>query len=221
MRSKMADCMREPQQQFWDYIFLLNLFECSEEPLDNLKIQKVTFISEDIARREQNLKAAHFPFFRYNQGPYSKILANDVRKLEDFGFIHPETRCPTERGRYILDYVNEFVQRSKTAQESLRILSSVCKEYRDVRSSKLVDLVYKMKVSVSQFHGKVMTVKDIPLYTDIIDPDSEELADIPVFTNEALEDLKVEFSLGPEDLNPDNPANIALARAALDAAISR
>ncbi len=213
--------MRERSEQFWDYVFLLNLFQCSEEPLDNLKIQKLTFISEDKAREEDKLKAAHYPFFRFNLGPYSKVLANDVRTLEDLGFVHPETRCPTERGRYILDYVQEFIKQSKEAQHSLKILSNVCKKYRDVKSSKLVNIVYKMEVPVVQFNGKVMTVRDIPLHTDIIDPALENLSDIPVFTQEALDDLQVEFSLSAEDLDPDKPENVLFARAALIDALAR
>jgi uncharacterized protein YwgA len=207
-------------EQIWNYVFLLHLFECSKEPLDNLKIQKVTFVSENEARGEK-LKAAYFPFFRYNLGPYSKILANDVRRLEDFGFVNPESRLPTERGRYILEYVQEFIKESKQAQYSINILRSVCKTYKDVKSSKLVDIVYKMKVPVVQYCGEVRAVKDIPLYVDILDPENEYLSDLPPIPQQILEDLEAEFSTSSEDLNPDKPENVEKARAILAAALAR
>ena len=122
--------MRFLTQQYWDHIFLLNLCRSAGEPLDNLKIQKITFISEDAARQKQKLRAAHFHFFKYTYGPFSKELANDVRKLEDLGFLHPETREPTDRAKYILDYVQEFVKKCKPAQQSLHILSETCRKYR-------------------------------------------------------------------------------------------
>lgn len=215
----VSDTNRTPAEEIWDQIFLLNLFGCSPEPLDNLKIQKVVFVSEDEGRRK-GLATAHFPFFRYNLGPYSKVIANDVRRLEDFGFIDKETLQPTDRGRYVLQYVASLVDHSKSAKESLGILQSVCKRYRDTKSSRLVNIVYDMKVPVLGFDGKVMRVKEIPANTDIIDPRREGLADVVVFSEESLNDLQTEFDLSPEDLDPNNPANVKLARAAIDAALA-
>jgi hypothetical protein len=89
--------MMRNEGQIWDQIFLLNLFSCSDERLDNLKIQKIVFLTE-IEGRNRNFAAANFPFFRYHFGPYSKVAANTVRKLEVFGFVDPEFHRPGERG---------------------------------------------------------------------------------------------------------------------------
>src|SRR5581483_492115 len=170
---------------------------------------------------KKKLKGAHFPFFRYTYGPFSREVANDVRKLEDLGFLHPETREATERAKYLLDYTEEFVKSSKPAQSSLRIVSQTCRKYRGVKSTKLVDIVYKMKVPVAQFQGRIMSVREIPLRADIIRPDIDILPDLSVFPPQAIEDLATEFTLSAEDLNPVNPDNLVLARAALDAALAR
>src|SRR5271154_2293413 len=106
--------MRTFANEAWDQVFLLALFSGANEPLDNLKIQKVVFLTEEEARK-QKLIAAHFPFFRNKFGPYSPLLANTVRKLEDCCFIYPETRQPTKRGQYILDYVADDIEESKSA----------------------------------------------------------------------------------------------------------
>ncbi len=211
--------IRSEPQELWDQLFLLSMFECSEEPLDNLKIQKIVFISEDEARHEK-LAAAHFPFFRYNLGPYSKVMANDVRRLEDLGFIDPETRQPTKRGKFILSYAGGFARQSKEASQSLDILGSVCKKYHDVKSSQLVDTVYGMKVSVVGLDGAVMRVRDIPLCTDILDPNREQLRDFKAFPDDIVEDLRQEFSLTAEDINPDSNATIMLARSMLQKALA-
>jgi hypothetical protein len=210
---------RSDSQELWDQFFLLSLFQCSDEPLDNLKIQKIIFISEDKARREK-LAAAHFPFFRYNLGPYSKVVANDVRRLEDLGFIEPETKKPTKRGQFVLAYLDEFAQASKEASQALSILGGVCKSYRDFRSSQLVDAVYGMEVSVIGLNGEIMRVRDIPLCTDILDPNREHLKDFSALPDDVVEDLKTEFSLTSDALDPANPSNIDLARAILTKALS-
>jgi uncharacterized protein YwgA len=211
--------MRNEEQEIWDQVFLLNLFGCSGEPLDNLKIQKIVFISEDEARK-QKLAAAHFPFFRFNLGPYSKVVANDVRKLEDFGFIDPETRRPTERGEYVLAYIAECVSVSERAKTALGILDGVCTEYRYTKSSDLVDIVYNRSVSVVGLNGEVMKVRDIPLCTDILFPVEERLGEPIHLSAELVSDLRTEFSLTASDLDPDNPVNVKLAREALLKALS-
>lgn len=211
--------MRNEEQEIWDQIFLLSLFSCSDEPLDSLKIQKIVFLSEDEARK-QGYAAAHFPFFRFKLGPYSKVIANDVRKLEDFGFIDPETKCPTERGAYILDIVMDVVKQSELATSALKILHRICTEYREVKSSRLVDIVYARTVSVSGLGGIEMKVRDIPMCTDILFPVDEGLAEPLKIPDDVLDDLRMEFSLTPEDLDPNNPINIKLAREAMSRALS-
>lgn len=210
--------MRTAIEEAWDRIFLLALFAESKEPLDNLKIQKVVFISEDQARKEQIL-AAHFPFYRNKLGPYSPVLANDVRKLEDYGFVDPETRQPTDRGRYLLDYIADDLQQSKSARHSLEILAITQSKYQDTGSFHLKDLVYEMPVSVTGLKGSVMPVKEIPIRTAIIHPALEQVRESPSLPSDLLDDVCVEFSLTRDDLDPDSPANIELARETLARAL--
>jgi len=207
------------EKQVWDQIFLLNLFSCSEEPLDNLKIQKIVFLSE-IEGRNREFAAANYPFFRYHFGPYSKVAANAVRKLEVFGFVDPEFHRPTERGQYVLDYVCEFVRHSAKAVEALEILQTTCEKYRNTKSSDLVNIVYGLRVSVVGMGGKIMTVREIPECVDIIVPAEEKLETFVPFPQDLLGDLVTEFSLRPDDLNPNKPENIAFAKAAIERALA-
>ncbi len=209
----------QSERQIWDLVFLLNLFRCSEEPLDNLKIQKIVFVSE-IEGRNQNFAAANYPFFRYRFGPFSKVAANTVRKLEVFGFVDPEFHQPTKRGQYVLEYVSEFVKHSSKAVEALNILHTTCEKYRDTKSSTLVDIVYGMKVSVVGMGGKVMPVREIPECVDIIVPAEEKLETFIPFPQEIMRDLITEFSLRPDDLNPNKPENVEFTKAAIERALA-
>ncbi len=211
--------MRTATEEAWDQIFLLSLFADSNEPLDNLKIQKVVFVSEDEARKD-GLLAAHFPFYRNKFGPYSPILANDVRRLEDCHFIHAETRQPTERGRYLLQYVADDLNESKAARRSLQIMAETQKRYQNVGSLALKDLVYEMAVSVTAMRGEVMRVKDVPMRTAILHPALEKIKESASLPDDLLDDISTELSLTVEDLDPDNPANIKLAHEALQAALA-
>src|ERR1700722_14942341 len=192
--------MRSVAEEAWDQIFLLALFAGSKEPLDNLKIQKVVFVSEDEARKQKFL-AAHFPFYRNKFGPYSPLLANDVRKLEDCGFIYPEIRQPTKRGQYLLDYVADDIQQSKSASHSLDLLIAVRNEYQGMGSFALKDIVYDMQVAVAGLKGTVMAVKDIPMRATIIHPALEGFGEIPSLPNDLLDDICIELSLLAEDLD--------------------
>jgi len=211
--------MRSMVEETWDHIFLLALFAQSKEPLDNLQIQKVVFLSENEAR-EKKVLAAYFPFYRNKFGPYSPLLANDVRKLEDSGFIYQETRQPTKRGRYLLDYVADDIRESKGARTSWELLAATQNKYENTGSFALKDMVYEMRVSVTGLNGSIMAVKEIPMRTTIIHPALERSSESPSLPNDLLDDICVEFSLTREDLDPDSLANIAIAREALTQALS-
>jgi len=207
------------EKTLWDQVFLLNLFTCSHEPLDNLKIQKITFLSE-IEGRNSNLATANYPFFKFTFGPYSKTLANTVRKLEVFKFIDPEFRKLTKRGEYVLEFVNEFVKSSPKAEESLKILQAMCDQYRDIKSSSLVDVVYGIKVSVVGMSGNIMSVSEIPMCVDIIVPEEEKLETVIPFPEDILNDLATEFSLRPDDVDANKPENVAFAKDAMERALA-
>jgi uncharacterized protein len=204
---------------FWNHVFLLNLFSCSDEPLDNLKIQKLTFITEEKARN-QKFAAAYFPFFRYDFGPFSKDLAEDVDYLQAYGFIDYEFRRPTKRGKYILEYVADYISQSRQAVDALRLLESVCQQYKDMKSSRLVDFVYQMKVSVVGLCGEVKTVGEIPKCVDILVPEQERLTISIPFPDDLLEDLTTEFSLMPEELDPRSEANLKRAHEVIAKALA-
>src|SRR5208282_4992798 len=104
--------MRSDQQKYWDIVSVLRLFDRASKiaPIDgNLKIQKLAFIYE-LRGQEKNFKAAHYRFFRYTLGPYSKTLANDVLELKRFGFITSTSNQLTARGKFVLEYLSPYLE---------------------------------------------------------------------------------------------------------------
>jgi hypothetical protein len=211
--------MRSAASEAWDQVFLLSLFADTKEPLDNLKVQKIVFLAEDEARR-RSLLAAHFPFYRNKFGPYSPALANDVRQLEDCGFIYPETRQPTKRGYYVLEYAADDIKESAAAHESIGLLQALKNKYENTGSFVLKDLVYEIQVPVTGLRGEMMKVKDIPMRTTIIHPIMEKTKVEASLPDDLLEDIAIELSFRTGDLDPDSPSNVLLAREVLHSALA-
>ncbi len=211
--------MRTASSEAWDHVFLLSLFADTKEPLDNLKVQKIVFLTENEARCN-NLLAAHFPFYRNKFGPYSPVLANDVRKLEDCGFIYNEVRQLTKRGQYVLDYVADEISDSASAKESIGRLREMQKKYEDTGSFSLKDIVYEINVPVTGLGGEFLKVKDIPMRTTIIHPSAEKVKIEATLPDDILDDISAELSLRTEELDPDSPSNVKIARDALEYALA-
>jgi hypothetical protein len=144
---------------------------------------------------------AFFKFFRYDLGPYSKELANEITGLEMRDFVNSESRCLTWRGEYLLEYIEPEIRRFKAAQHAIETIKAVCDECRSIRtSSRLVDETYQMKVPVAQFDDRIMRVRDIPMYTDIIVPDPSLCP--ALLSNEMISNLEEEWKISPSSLDP-------------------
>lgn len=198
--------MREAFQKYWDLAAVLCLFDRANTiaPIDgNFKIQKLGFISE-LRGQEVALRAAHYKFFRYNHGPYSKDLANDVGFLKERGFIDNLNRL-TNRGRYLVDYIKPEIAGNERSAASIGIINEVCDEFARFPGIELKHRVYEMSVPVIDYNNCRLKVKDIGFFTDILDPvrmaDLKESANFP---DDTLDDLKREFCIPPETLDPAN-----------------
>jgi len=198
--------MRTRTQQIWDYIATLKLFETVDRisSIDgNLKVQKLSFITELEGIRAQ-FAAMHFKFFRYNQGPYSKELANDVQYLIGREVITAGKRL-TKKGHFILDYIAPEVSHSQKASEAFSIIENVANQYGKKSGPRLVDLVYKMIVPVYDLGGEEMRVEDVGLFTDIFVPMAQTLTEVDVLNADMIADIEQELALPLEALNPSNP----------------
>jgi uncharacterized protein YwgA len=195
-------------QRGWNHIAALILLREGRpkhfQTIDNLRIQKLGFRSEIKGQQDGQLPA-YFKFFRYDLGPYSKELANEITALEIRDFVNPATRCLTWRGEYLLEYIQPEIKRFEAAQKAVETIQMICEEARSIRlSRKLVDETYEMQVPVAQFSNRIMLVKDIPMHTDIIIPDPSYIP--PVLSNEMVANLEEEWKIDPAVLDESSEA---------------
>lgn len=215
--------MREAVQQYWDFFAILNLFDQTNKVSNidgNLKIQKLSFIFE-LKGQEKGFKSAHYRFFRYNNGPYSRFLANDVLELKEKGFITRNSNQITRRGEFLSEFIKLNAPIKGANQKALEISDEVVKEYGKYSGPQLTNIVYKMVVPVVDLENKLMKVRDIAACTDILDPIRNQNAEDVVLPDDLVSDLKEEFQIPPDRLNPNNPEVRAQAVRALEEAIHR
>ena len=196
--------MRDAGQRFWDIFSVLSLFEAVNRisQIDgNLKVQKLVFLAE-LNGQAVGLRNGHYRFFSYQYGPYSTHLAQDVGTLETLGFIAKTSRQLRQRGRFLLEYLDDYIKRSGEAIQALEIINQVVGEYGKLRGPKITDVVYRMQVPVHDLGGELERVRKIPLGLNILDPVNTKLVDVRPFDEEILKDLEEEFSIPAEDLQP-------------------
>jgi uncharacterized protein YwgA len=199
---------RNRVQRSWNHIAALILLREGRpknfQTIDNLRIQKLGFRSEVRGQQEGQLPA-YFKFFRYDLGPYSKELANEIAALETRDFVNPATRGLTWRGEYLLEYIQPEIKRFEVAQKAVETIQMVCEEDRSIKlSSELVDETYRMQVPVAQFGDRIMLVKDIPMNTDIITPDPSYAP--AILSNEMVDNLEEEWKIDPAALDESSEA---------------
>jgi len=199
--------MHTRPQDAWNKVALLKILEGAhkenrDSPADNFCIQKLGFVSE-VNGRKIGSNAAFFKFYRYNYGPYSSTLANDVRKLEKLRLIDSESRELTDRGRFLLEYLQPEIEASPVARNAILAIDQTIKEWGAYRSWHIVNRVYDLNVPVDGRHGQEMRVRDIPMNTDILDP---ELRKGPELLSIQMADfVEQELAISAEDLDPTSP----------------
>jgi uncharacterized protein YwgA len=216
--------MRSKQQKYWDRLVLLRLFQAvsKRSRVDgNLKAQKLVFLVELKAHRD-GIKGAHYKFFRYQLGPFSADLANDVRRLEDLGLVTKSTRALTDRGRFLHDYVFGALQNAgqdSDTKTTLGIVEQVASDYGQKSGKALMNLVYGLTVPVFDLGGRPKKVRDIPPFLDILNPVfTPELGEVQPLTDELMADIDSELAIDPARLEPAHPAFQQTVRRALEKA---
>ena len=163
--------MRTKGQKYWDQFVLLDLFG-AVSAVDivggNLKAQKLTFLLELYALRKSSV-VGHYRFFRYQMGPYSPDLANDIRELETEELLSRSGRHLTPRGVFLHDYVAEMLSGNADLQMVTTLTSEVATSFGKKSGAALMNMVYGMRVPVFDL-GREMKVLHIPSFLDILDP---------------------------------------------------
>ena len=180
----------------------------------NLKAQKLTFLVE-LAGQKNGIRSAHYKFFRYQLGPYSRHLANDLSDLEAAGLLVKTTRSLTARGRFLHDYIRGAIRDDGLdADASLGVISGVATRYGRRSGAWLATHVYGLTVPVIDL-GTEQRVRDVDFFIDILDPlHTAGLADVQL-PADLVQDINDEIRMPTDRLKPEHPTYRQSVRRAL------
>jgi uncharacterized protein YwgA len=198
---------------------MLLLDEVSKKsPVDGrLKTQNLMFLFE-LKGQECGLRMAHYRFLRYTHGPFSPALAEDVKKLHELEFLSGAGNVLTKRGRFIADYVSDWVSSSSSGRKTHELVVEIAKKYGKLSGTALRDLVLAMNIPVAEHSERIEKIADVPILVDLLDPERKSgLTDVRLPSGLSRE-LSEEFALDPHVLNPSNASYVQSVRKALRAA---
>jgi uncharacterized protein YwgA len=187
--------MRHEQEKRLDAVLLLYILKGSGPSSNRTKAQKTTFLVEFNLRRA-NLVGPHFRFFRYQDGPYSQQISQDLDDLARNGFISKTTLTPTERGQFLIDLIIPPLRELSDNRRAFAIIDKVLRWCKPRRAESLLRHVCGLEVSPDESPDVHMKVRDVPRFWDIIDPSEAGLKTSP----ELDQLLRSELALTPRQL---------------------
>jgi uncharacterized protein YwgA len=185
--------MRKPSEIIQDKILILYSFLLAEkygEIQGRLKFQKLVFLAEN-ELMENDIKALHFKFFKYQFGPFSKELLTDYLELNNNNFVSSYFTLKN-KAKNFLEYILTPLIEIKNNHNAFKIITETFAKYAKYTSTRLMELVYDMKIIPYDIPIE-MKIKNIPAFIDILAPEyfnAKETFEIPDWL---LEDAKDEF----------------------------
>jgi uncharacterized protein YwgA len=157
---------------------------------DTLKLQKIVFHSQ---RRlsAKKLKAFSYNFFRWEKGPFSADLNNDLTLLIHAGLIKPGWPIElTDEGYKLLESCIEIFDSNKRL---IKNIDEVVEEKAKQDPNLIKEETYDLTVTLPRTH-KRMTIREIPKGTPILFRISDAKAERIFDLNEQwLSTLEVAF----------------------------
>jgi hypothetical protein len=159
---------RTPEEITKDKILLLSLFSLStrERPLESmLKAQKLSFLTAmPLFLRRQ--KAFSLEFYRHLKGPMSTGVYKAIDDFSSLGLMKRDNyrlSDPTQQARSLFqEFFSEVIEGIPENRFVGEQLVNTAKEYGNLWPSRLVDIVYDMKVPTVESKEE-RTVRDTPL----------------------------------------------------------
>lgn len=127
---------------------------------DNLKVQKMVFLAQKNFI-DKKLKGFAYNFFRWERGPFSADLNNDLMKLIRNDFVRWESWKKriylTKEGNRILEACKGVLEENKNF---LKLINEITDKYANIDPEKIKDEVYKMKLMVPRVRER-MVIKEM------------------------------------------------------------
>jgi len=190
--------MKTELQKLSQSLLLLKILDTDNNIFGNLKLQKQVFLNE-LSLMKANMGGLYYKYFRHNYGPFSADLMGDYTVLANKGFIHKTTYSLTERGQYLIEYVEGSIREHKDNKRIFRKVENTTEKYKKYNGTELMQRVYKLAVEPEDIPGESMQVKDIPSFRDILMPECHDFKYQLKIPPKILNDVKVELAMDQEE----------------------
>ena len=189
--------MKTEQQKISEIILLLKVLQEDDNIGGATKLQKQIFLNE-LQLTDRKSGGLYYKYFRYNYGPFSRQLQDNFNALVNLGFVHKTTYRPTERGKYLIGYVEGCIANYQDNALIFDIIGTTTAKYRKYNGSQLMRLVYDMAISPIERPDHKMKIKDIQIFTDLLLPECETFKHELSFPDQIFSDIKAELSMDKE-----------------------
>lgn len=154
--------------------------------LSETKLQKLVFLSEK-ELIECRIKAFNYRFVRLLHPTFSSELRSDLTHFVKLKYLTEPWFRQTNKVRMILEDFSEVLGRN---QHLLKIINDVLSKYANIRTNRLVTMVFQMTWQVGR--TGIRTIEDLELGTPMLYPLTYEKAqEVFQITEEELEDLEI------------------------------
>ncbi len=184
--------MKTEKQKIIQRLLLLRILAQDENIWGNLKLQKQVFLNE-LALIKSNFGGLYYKYFRYQLGPFSADLAADFQWVANTGLAHKTTYKVTDRGQYLVDFVDGTIGDYKNNSQILKLIDKTTARYTPYDGQKLMKLVYQLALPPEDTPGTEVKIEKMPTFMDILSPERHTFKcefQIPPST---LEDIKDEL----------------------------
>lgn len=126
---------------------------------EHLKLQKLVFLIQKNLNQKK-LKGFSYNFFRWEKGPFSAGVANDLKLLSKNGFVKWDDKkiYLTKEGKRVLVDCKEIFEQNSIFNKTI---DDITDKYSNVPANDLKNLVYQLNMFVPIIR-KVMPIEKIP-----------------------------------------------------------
>ena len=199
--------MKTEKQKIAQSLLLLKILREDENVFGRTKLQKQVFLNE-LRLIQSDLGGLYYNYFRYNYGPFSSDLFTDFTVLGNKGFLHKTTFKLTERGQYLIDYVEGSIKNFKANAKIFEMVESTTRKYRKYNGTELMKMVYRLEVEPDDMRGQQLQIENIDTFVNILLPELHKYKHELEFPSGILEDVKEELAMDQDTWN-----NLAETRA--------
>ena len=186
--------MKTEKQKIAQSLLLLKILREDENVFGRTKLQKQVFLNE-LRLIQSNLGGLYYNYFRYNYGPFSSELFTDFTVLANKGFLQKTTFRLTDRGRYLVDYVEGSIKGYRGNAKIFEMVESTTRKYKKYNGTQLMKLAYLLEVEPDDMPGQKIQIEDIDTFVNILLPEIHKYKFELEFPTGILQDIKEELAM--------------------------